>query len=148
MSSPGLADRRNADPRLCRNCSLGRAGNRSGRHGRGLMTAPQACGVSAIEIRADDPHMAAAVQGAPCWKAGGMEDRHYRIVAAPAPAANVSVSTAPDGTVEALFSSDFPLSKVGRRLVARTLERDAALACVRRLRSQPVKSHSPPRRVS
>ena len=86
---------------------------------------------SLIAIHADDPRLTPAVQAA-VLEAGGMEDRHYRLASASDPAlasaSTVSVSTAPDGTVEALFSSAFPLSKVGRRLVARTLERDAAVA--------------------
>ena len=95
---------------------------------------------SSIEIHADDPHLAAAVQAA-VLEAGGMEDRRYRVVSAPVPAASVSVSTAPGGAVEALFSGDFPLSKVGRRLVARTLERDAAVAALTSggFRPSPVK---------
>lgn len=94
-----------------------------------------------IEIHADDPRLTAAVQAA-VLEAGGVEDRHYRIVPAsgaaqPASASTVSVSTAPDGTVEALFSGDFPLSKVGRRLVARTLERDAAVAALKSAAASP-----------
>lgn len=85
---------------------------------------------SAVEIHADDPRLTAAVQAA-VLEAAGMEDRHYRIVSAAPSAADLSVSTAPDGTVEALFSANFPLSKIGRRLVARTLERDAALAALK-----------------
>ncbi|HWE48067.1 MAG TPA: ABC transporter permease [Caulobacteraceae bacterium] len=87
---------------------------------------------SAIQVHADDPRLASAVQAA-VLEAGGMEARRYRIVPATQmqAAATVSVSTAPDGAVEALFSADFPLSKVGRKLVARTLERDAALAALK-----------------
>jgi hypothetical protein len=85
---------------------------------------------SPILVHADEPRLAAAVQAA-VLEAGGIEGRRYRIVSTPGPASEVSVSTAPDGAVEALFSADFPLSKIGRRLVARTLERDAALAALR-----------------
>ncbi|HEY3811675.1 MAG TPA: ABC transporter permease [Caulobacteraceae bacterium] len=83
---------------------------------------------TSVAIHTDNPRLAGAVQAA-VLEAGGLEDRHFRIVAAPGPTTSqLSVSTAPDGTVEALFSAGFPLSKVGRRLVARTLERDGAQA--------------------
>jgi ABC-2 type transport system permease protein len=85
-----------------------------------------------IEIRADDPVLANAVARA-VTEAGGLEGRHYLLVQpralsrAPSAVAQVSLSRSPDGAMEAWFSGDFPLSKVGRRLAARTLERDAAL---------------------
>ena len=91
-----------------------------------IATTAKPAAPAAVAVHADDPRLAASVQAA-VLEAAGMEDRRYRIVSTPG-VASVSVSTAPDGAVEALFSANFPLSKVGRRLVARTLERDAALA--------------------
>lgn len=79
----------------------------------------------AVAVRASDPALAGSATAA-LDEAARIEGRRYAWAGASKAAASLVVTRLTDGSVQARFSGDFPLSAAGRRLVGRTMERDLA----------------------
>jgi ABC-2 type transport system permease protein len=78
-----------------------------------------------VSVRASDPALARSATAA-LEESARVEGRHYALSPAKARVNRLVLVREADGTIEARFNADFPLSLSGRTLVARILERDGA----------------------